>query len=783
MTRSPARTLAAAALAALATGAVRAQNADYAIDFQRDIRPILARHCFACHGPDPAHRKAGLRLDRREAAVAARDDGAAIVPGDPTGSVLLQRIASTDPRRVMPPPDAHRPLLPAQIEQLRDWIAAGAEYAAHWAYTPPAEHPLPAIADADWPRNAIDHWVLAALEARGRTPAPPADRATLLRRLSLDLTGLPPTAEEVRAFLDDRRADAYEQWVEQLLASPRHGERMATFWFDLVRYADTVGYHGDQEHAIAPYRDWVIAAFNRNIPFDQFTVQQLAGDLLPEPTQEQRVATGYNRLLQTTHEGGAQAGEYLAIYAADRVRNLGLAWLGSTVGCAQCHDHKYDPFTQRDFYELAAFFADVEEKGDFAGSPNTTPTTRPPEMRVHSDADRQLLAAIDTELARATERDPASAEPLRAQRAAIEERGVRTMITRACAPRAVRVLPRGDWMDDSGAEVQPAVPAFLGVPLDAADRRATRLDLARWLVHPRNPLTARTLVNRLWAMLMGRGLARVDDLGVQGDAPSHPELLDSLALELVRSGWDVRHVLRLIVRSSTYRQSSDTPAGNTADDPDNVWLGRQARWRLAAEFVRDQALFAAGLLQLTDGGAAVRPYQPAGYYRHLNFPKRRYAADDSAQQWRRGVYVHWQRQFLHPQLRNFDAPSREDGVAARPRSNTPQQALTLLNDPTFVEAARALAARVATEATSDRSRLEAAVGHVLSRAARDDEVDALLAFLRRQRAHYAATPGAARALLSVGIARRPAAVADDELAAWTATCRVLLNLPEAITRH
>jgi hypothetical protein len=612
--------------------------------------------------------------------------------------------------------------------------------------------------------------------------------------LSLDLVGLPPSPAEVDAWLADSRPDAYERLVDRLLASPHFGERLALYWLDLVRYADTVGYHGDQEHAIGPYRDWVIDSLNANLPFDRFTTEQLAGDLLPGATIEQKTASGYNRLLQTTHEGGAQDGEYRAKYAADRIRNLSAVWMGATLGCAECHDHKFDPYTQRDFYRLVAFFADVQERGAYRG-PDTSPTRRPPELPVLDQLYRLEVARLDIDVARlrlelkhrqGTEAEAARGRlaELEARRRALEKRRRPTMITVSVPPRPIRVLKRGDWMDQSGERVEPGVPEFLK-KLDVRARRPTRLDLARWLVSGDHPQTERVLVNRLWYLFLGAGLSRnLEDTGAQGEWPSHPDLLDWLAVELVESGWDLKHLIRLIVTSRTYRQSSRETEALRKADPDNRLFTRQASVRLPAELIRDGALAASGLLVRLVGGPSARPYQPAGYYAHLNFPKRTYGHDTGPGQYRRGVYTHWQRQFLHPMLRAFDAPSREECTAQRPVSNTPLQALTMLNDPTFVEAARVLAARVLREAgPGDEARIRRAWRLVLAREPDRRERSALARLLDASRRDYRADPAAARKVVGVGLAALPAEAATVELAAWTALARVLLNLDETITRE
>jgi hypothetical protein len=786
-------------------------------DFNRDIRPILSRACFACHGPDEHDRRGGLRLDDRDAAIAELESGArAIVPGRPDSSALVARIHETDPDVIMPPPATNHVLTAAQKELLARWIAAGATYAPHWAYVPPAAHAAPPAQRADWAANWIDSFVLARLEAEGLPPAPDADRLTLLRRVTFDLTGLPPTPEEAAAYLADHRADSYMLLIDRLLASPRHAERMAAWWLDLVRYADTVGYHGDQTHSISPYRDWVIKAFLDNVRFDRFTELQLAGDLVGprngEHPDDPVLASAYNRLLQTTHEGGLQEKEYRAIYQADRIRNVSGAWMGATVGCAQCHDHKYDPYTARDFYALGAFFADIDDethlaKAGFADNLNTLPTRRLPEIRIVGPFDRPRAEDLDARIHSLEHRLPPIVLPPRAQpepepaeivRDRLELERLRAeraklprtlMVTRPLTrPREVRILPRGNWMDDSGSVVQPAVPAFLG-SLAVSDR-ATRADLARWLVAPVKDrgvgeFTARVAADRIWALFFGAGLCRsVGDFGGQGELPDHPELLDRLALEFMASGWDVRHLVRTIVTSRAYRQSSQASDELLARDPENRLLARQGRWRFPAEGVRDAALFASGLLVERLGGESVHPYQPAGYYRHLNFPQREYKSDTDDRQWRRGLYVHWQRMFLHPQLLAFDAPSREECTAARARSNTPKAALVLLNDPTFVEAARKLAELAVRQAgPADDDRIAFLWQRTLSRPPDAEELEIARGLLARCRDEYRRDPAAAGKLVAVGIAPRDTSLDPAELAAWTATARAVLNLHEAIARY
>ncbi len=772
-----------ACLAGLALPASTLAVAEEPIDFNRDISPILSNNCYFCHGPDPKHREADLRLDQRDSAV---DDIGAIVPGEPDDSELIARILSDDEFEQMPPPHTNKKLSAEQVDLLRRWIAAGAEWDPHWAYAPPQPSVPPAVKQPDWPINNIDRWILARLEREGIEPSPEADRRTLIRRLSFDLTGLPPTPEEVQAFVDDSSPDAYEKLVDRLLASPHYGERMAMYWLDLVRYADTVGYHGDQGQHVTPYRDYVIDAFNDNMPFDQFTIEQLAGDLLENPTVDQIVATGYNRLLQTTHEGGAQDKEYLSKYLSDRVRNVSAVWMAGTMGCAECHDHKYDPYSQKDFFSLGAFFADVKEQGAY-NSPNSDPTTRPPQMQVLSKHWRAEQARLQQELeqAKASSKPDAKqkVEQLEAELKQVAGNARTTLITESVKPREIRILPRGDWLDDSGEVVEPAVPGFLSQI--EKEGRATRLDLARWLVEPENPQTSRVFVNRLWYLFFGEGLSKVlDDFGAQGETPVHPELLDMLAVDFVESGWDVKQSVKQLVMSRAYRQSSLESPALRERDRFNRLVARQSRFRLPAEMIRDNSLAVSGLLVREIGGASAKPYQPAKYYQHLNFPKREYKSDANAQQWRRGVYVHWQRMFLHPALLAFDAPSREECTAKRTISNTPKAALAMLNDPSQVEAARHLAARLMQfEAASVADKIALGAELVLSRPPSDEEAAVLAELYAEHLAEYQTDPAAAADLLKTGISPQHNDLDQPQLAAWTSVARTLLNLNETIMRN
>ncbi|MCC6821372.1 MAG: PSD1 domain-containing protein [Verrucomicrobia subdivision 3 bacterium] len=998
------------------------------ISYNRDVRPILSDSCFHCHGPDQKTRKGKFRLDVREDAVAK----GAIVPGKPEASEFITRIFTENPEEVMPPAESHKTLTTAQKELLRRWIASGAKYEKHWAYVPPTRSVLPPT------QNPIDALIRQRLRGLGLNPAALADRRTLARRLHFDLVGLPPKPEIVEAFFQEKSPDAVSRLIEQLMASPQYGERMAIGWLDVVRFADTIGYHSDTPRNIWPYRDYVIKAFNENKPFDQFTRDQLAGDLLPASTREQKVASAFNRLLLTTEEGGAQPKDYEARMLTDRVRAVSSVWLGQTIGCAQCHDHKFDPIKQRDFYALGAFFADIQEpiigarepgmlvpddlqsaelgrldvaiagaqkeydlphpewanayakwqkaqmdaavqerrwtaltpvvaesasggqlkiesdhsvlatgkKGDSdtytisftnmvsavvgfrietlphdnlpargpgraengnfvltevtakiqrldqttkviaftsaradleqvgdskanghptyaaaatidgnakddrygwailpeAGQPHqlvlavAAPLTLQPgetltlelaqnraghllgHFRVGITTNSDALQATlrfppakeisDLLLVAADQRDepqqarlyahfkqvaPETAWPrdqLAAARKAksdFERKVPRCLVSvSASEPRTVRLLPRGNFLIETGEIMQPALPPYLVTSSQGGSNRTlTRLDLADWLVARDNPLTARVVMNRLWKQFFGVGLSKVvDDLGAQGELPPNQPLLDWLACEFMDSGWDVKHMVRLIVNSEAYQRTSVPSKKQRSRDPLNRELAGQSRWRLDAELVRDNALAVSGLLVGDKiGGPSVKPYQPDGYWENLNFPVRSYDPSMGSDQYRRGLYVWWQRSYLHPSMVAFDAPTREECAAERNRSNIPQQALVLLNDPTYIEAARALAVRMLTEGGGNtQARLTWAWRQVLSRTPRADELKTMEALLDQQLAAYRADPAAAQALLKIGQSLLPQAADSAEVAAWTNLARVLLNLHETITR-
>ncbi len=1022
-------------------------------DFNRDIRPIFSEHCYACHGPDQQKRKAGLRLDLQEDAFKELKSGNhALVAGDVAKSALVARISSTDPEEIMPPPKHNKPLKPEQIAVLKQWVREGAQWKKHWSFIPPERPELPVVKDRKWPRNAIDYFALARLEKEMLKPNPEADKPTLIRRATLDLTGLPPTIEEVDAFLVDKSPRAYEKLVDRLLTSPHYGERLAQNWLDLARYADTSGYHFDGVRFMWLWRDWVIKAFNDNKPYDEFTVEQLAGDLLPKPTQAQRIATGFVRNNMTNDEGGADPDEYLNKYVVDRVNTVGAVWLGLTVGCTECHDHKYDPLKTKEFYRLYAFFHNVPEKGldrirtdnppprlpvptaeqalqfveaDFRlkdaektladrvselgetqekweRETNTKPPPKPSEEGLvavlafddslavtasAASASGQVVGAekpefVEGRLGKALKLDGkahaefvelaglvglertnafsygawvklesggavlskmekgpgfrgfdlffadehfqvhlanawpdnalkirtkdkfpksqwvhvlatydgsgkasglklfvngrvrtveveknsltstiANAESVRigarnseailkgqvddvrfyGRALTVEEarsltlngflpliaksRGNRTedertelqrfykenyavdylrseaaltearkrkeefygkipttlVMEEMNPPRETFQFIRGDFRNP-GEKVTPGTPAALP-PLPEGP--ANRLTLANWLVTKENPLMSRITVNRYWAMFFGTGLVKtINDFGSQGEWPSHPDLLDWLAVQFRDGGthkaWDVKSLVRLIVTSATYRQSAAVTPEKLERDPYDRLFTRGPRVRLDAEFVRDNALAVAGLLNDQIGGASVKPYQPPGIWDGTDS---KFEQDHGDKLYRRGMYVFWRRSAHYPSFATFDAPSREVCTFARQRTQTPLQALVMMNDPAYVEAARGLAERVMREEPKNAGqRLVRAFRHTLGRVPQPDEVAVLQKTYARQLANFRQDAAAANALLKVGESPLPEKFDPAELAAMTAVANVLLNLNETITK-
>jgi mono/diheme cytochrome c family protein len=735
-----------------------AAPSDPPVDFARDVQPILTRTCAGCHGPDK--QRGGLRLDTAAGLREGGDSGPAVLASDSARSRLYHAITGTNDVQLMPPRDKEPRLTMAEVATIKAWIDQGAKFPAaatalkanHWAFLPVKRPAVPEVrGQKSEVRNPIDAFVLARLEKEGLKPSPKADRVTLLRRVSLDLTGLPPTSEDIDAFVKDTSPDAFEKQVERLLASPHYGERWGRHWLDLARYADSNGYSIDAPRTIWPYRDWVIKALNADMPFDQFTIEQLAGDLLPNATTDQKVATGFHRNTQINEEGGIDPEQFRVEAVVDRVNTTGAVWLGLTVGCAQCHGHKYDPITQRDYYQLFAFFNSQDEP--------TLPLGPAPDTGQKKGSGFRLG-------------------------------GPTTMVLREReTPRETHVLKGGDFTRP-GARVEPATPAVLPrVRTDGPPAaRLTRLDLARWLVRPDQPLTARVTVNRVWGQYFGVGLVETEnDFGTRGAPPSHPELLDWLATEFVEKGWSLKALHRLVVTSATYRQSSRARQDLETLDPRNRLLARQARLRLDAEVVRDVALSASGLLNPKVGGPSVFPPQPEGVSQFTQV-RRPWKPNEDSARYRRGMYTHIWRSAPHPALSVFDAPDAGTACTRRTRSNTPLQALTLLNDAGFAEYAYGLAARILRDGPKDEAgRVRYGFRLCLGREASDAEASRLAVFVARQREHYALHSVEAQALLAgggpAGKSLAEIAGGDDSKAGLVLLSRVLLNVDEFITRE
>jgi len=824
-----------------------AMPAQAGVDFNRDVRPILSENCFYCHGQDPNHRKADLRLDVREDAI----KGEAFVPGDPAKSMLIDRIHAQDPDDLMPPVKSNRTLTAAQKQILTQWVAEGAVYQPHWAFTPPVRPDLPPVKNASWPRNPIDQFVLAKLEAEGLAPSPEADRTTLIRRLTLDLTGLPPTPAEVDAFLLDNAPDAYEKLVDRLLASSAFGERMSLPWLDAARYADSNGFQQDGDTWQWIWRDWVVKALNSDMPFDQFSIEQLAGDLLPNPTIDQKIATAFNRNHLQNGEGGAIPEEQRFVGLFDRVDTTATTWLGLTVACAQCHDHKYDPITQRDYYSLLAAFNNIPETGRPGGGPSRMRIATP-FLELPSEQNKTELAAMQAELKKleadgetkkkfeqelakweltvTAETPEISRNLLPALRTPPEQRtddekkqlksGLRShfegkiwpgiaakdpsarkaielkkKIASYSSEKIPRVMvmqetqPRETHILDRGEYLNPRdkvtvdTPAFL--PPMPKDAPKNRLGIARWLFRPENPLTARVAVNRYWQLFFGTGLVKTsEDLGVQSEPRIHPELLDWLAVEFRESGWRVKAMHKLIVTSATYRQSSKVTPELVARDPENRLLARASRFRMPSMVLRDVALSSSGLLVDRVGGQPVYPYQPEAVWESLAITKER----DFTYPASKGEDLY--RKSLYTFWRRtvgpanmFDASSRQACRVRAAVTSTPLHALTTMNDITWVEAARVLAEKAMTSSNDSDAQITYAFRQVLARTPSATEMPILRRMLQRQQSVYAKDPKAAIEALNVGEAQRSDKLNPVEQAAMSAVCLAILNLDEALTRE
>ncbi len=932
--------LAAVCVAGLSFVAAAADSDGSKIDFNRQIRPLLSQNCFSCHGQDKKHREASLRLDQRDAALAKLDsDAVAIIPGNSAASELYRRIVSTGADTRMPPADSGKKLSAEQIQLIKRWIDQGAEYAKHWSFITPRREPLPQVRDKAWPKNAIDYFTLAQMQQHGLQPTDEATRFALIRRVSLDLRGLPPTPAEVAAFVDDKNPDAYERLVDRMLDDTAYGERWARMWLDLARYADSRGYGSDPLRTnMWRYRDWVIDAFNKNLPFDQFTIQQLAGDLLPNPSLDQRIATAFHRNTMTNTEGGTDDEEFRVAAIKDRVDTTMQVWMGLTMGCSKCHNHKYDPITQREYYQFYAFFnqtADSDKPDEFPTIPAPTAGIQaliaktdqqvadlkaevqklekqqaaeqqakpklkttgrfvrvelPGNAKILSLAEVQVLSGKDNVAMKGTAKQsstdyegaaqlaidgntsgeffkakstthtktetapwwevdlgtakqidsvviwnrtdgsvgtrlanfrvtildadrksvwqtdvakhpnpqtaltPKELGPLAKQIVAAKAEITKLEKSKPTTPtlpvlqelaadkrRETYIMVRGSFLA-KGEVVQPAIlQNFNSLPSDAP---ANRLGVAQWLVDANNPLTARVTVNRFWAQLFGAGIVETEeDFGTQGEPPSHPQLLDWLATEFIREGWDMKKLLKLIVTSATYRQSSRVTADRLERDPRNRLLSRGPRFRLEAEMVRDQALALSGLLSRKTHGPSVYPFQPKGLWRAAFNGQRTWPTSKGDDRFRRGLYTFWRRTVPYPSMATFDAPSREICTIRRIRTNTPLQAFVTLNDPVYVEAAQALARRIVTAGgASVEDRIKFALELCLARPAHPRQIAGLADLYRTELEHYGKDLAAATQIASDPIGPLPDGMKPAELAAWTVISNVLLNLDGVITK-
>jgi len=735
------------------------------VDFNLHIRPLLSDRCFKCHGPDANKRQANLRLDTREGALAAlKDDpaGHALVPGKADQSEIFKRISSSDTSYVMPPPSSNLVLSPAEVDLIRKWIDQGGDYKPHWAFIPPKAIDPPSVDNAGWLRNEIDRFALREMQAHGLKPNPEADPARLLKRVCLDITGLPPTIELQNRFLDDPSSDSYERIVDELLATPQYGEKMAVYWMDVARYADSHGYQDDGLRTMWPWRDWVIHAFNKNYPYDQFVTWQLAGDLLPQPTKEQVLATGFNRNHKITQEGGVIQEEYRVEYVTDRTNTFGKAFLALTFECAHCHDHKYDPISQKQYYATFAFFNQVPEKG-LVGDIQLASLADPPKIKFTTREIQDIYSFIN-------KRDTTPVEVM--------------VMKDSSRRRPTYILKRGVY-DAHGDQVSFDLPEAI-LPFDSAKYGSNRLGLARWLFDERNPLTARVFVNRMWQEVFGRGLVKTaGDFGMQGDLPSHPDLLDWLAVDFRTHGWNIKRLIRQMVVSATYRQSAQISREKLAIDPENIWLSRAPRLRLSAEGVRDLALSSSDLLNKEIGGPSVKGYQPPGLWESSTSGRgvlAHYVQDHGENLYRRGLYNFIKRTVPPPGMLVFDASNRDQCEVRRLRTNTPLQSLLIMNDPAILEASRVYAERLSRRPLTDKERIEFAFRGILCRKPGSDELDQLVEYFHLEKLRFAAAPALAEARLQVGEFPRSEGLDAATTAALMQVIHTLYNLEETITK-
>ncbi|MRG44052.1 DUF1553 domain-containing protein [Chitinophaga sp. SYP-B3965] len=732
------------------------------VDYNFHIRPILSDKCFTCHGPDANKREAGLRLDIGDSAFKALKEtpGAfAFVPGKPHQSEVYKRITSQDTSLKMPPVNSNLALTEHEIDLIEKWIKQGAKYKPHWAFVPPQPVKPPVVDDEKWPKNDIDKFVLVAMENAGLKPNVEADKERLLKRACLDITGLPPTIEMMDRFMADNSPNAYEKMVDTLLAMPQYGEKMALHWMDVSRFADSHGYQDDNYRSQWPWRDWVIYAFNKNMPYNQFVSWQLAGDLMPGATREQLLATGFNRNHKITEEGGVIQEEYRVEYVTDRTNSFAKAFLGVTMECAHCHDHKYDPFSQKEYYQLYAFFNNVKEVGleSVVGGPETF--AKKPLMEISNEEVKNVLSFINK---------PDTNRLI-----------VSVMGDQDTTVRKTYILNRGVY-DAHGTEVVPGTPKSI---LSFDNVTPNRLGLANWLFSPKNPLAARVFVNRMWQEVFGKGIVKTSgDFGMQGELPSHPQLLDWLAVDFRDHGWDIKRLMRQIVTSATYRQSAIVPKEKLQADPDNIWLSRAPRYRLQAELVRDLVLSSSGLLTKKIGGPSVKPYQPKGLWELATSGRgllARYQQDHGESLYRRGLYTFIKRTVPPPSLMIFDGSNRDQCEVKRSNTNTPLQALVMLNDPQVLEASRVLAAKLLLDKSDP---VEKAFRMIVCRKPSEKELTLLRDYYKDQQQHYRGKPTEAAKLLNVGETPLPEKANKPVLAALMQVVTTIYNLEETLSK-
>jgi hypothetical protein len=731
------------------------------VDFNYHVRPILSDKCFKCHGPDAKARKAGLRLDTEEGAFAALKDDPThhvVIPGDPMASAMYTRLITEDTAEIMPPPSNKLPLSKAEIEIIRKWISQGAKYKKHWSFIAATRPAVPEVDDDLHAKTPIDHFVFSKLEAMGLEPNEEASKEALLKRVSLDLTGLPPSLEMQEKFLNDNSANAYEKIVDELLASKHYGEKMAIAWLDLARYADSHGYQDDGYRTMWPWRDWVIHAFNQNYGFDKFITWQLAGDMLPNPTKEQILATGFNRNHKITQEGGIIDEEYRIEYVTDRTNTFGKAFLAITLECAKCHDHKYDPVSQKDYYSMFAFFNQVKEKG-LVGDIGLASPGDPPIIKVTNEDVHSVLNFINKK----------------------DTNDVTVMVMQdSLNIRATRVLRRGNY-DQPSDTVDMATPASI-LNFSTKKYEKNRLGLAKWLLAPENPLTARVYINRLWSEFFGRGLVKTTgDFGMQGELPTHPELLDWLAVEFRESGWDVKKMVKLFVTSTTYKQSEKRTEKKSGADPENKYYSYFPRIRVKAELQRDIILSSAGILNQEIGGPSVKPYQPKGVWESTTSGRgelAKYRQDTGYKLYRRGIYTFIKRTAPPPAMLIMDASTRDQCEINRMRTNTPLQALVLMNDPQILEAARVLAQRTSNLNLNAEQKLERLFRLVLCRKPTETEKSLLAEYFKKETQRFTANKDMANKFLKAGEYQQIPTKDITETAALMQINQMLFNIDE-----